>query len=73
MKRAALVYSITDAQAQGEDRHPRVVVSLLAYQHEFSILEQTEQVSAQTFTFEVETGLSTLPAFPTWITARPHR
>lgn len=74
MKRGTVTYDIAQAALADEARHPGVVMRLFAHQHGLTVLDQVEQVSAQTFTFEIEADGPRIPEqFPSYMTARPHR
>jgi len=75
MRRAIIVLNITAAMRHGEDRHPQVIMRLLAHQHEFTISSWTDRLGQipQKVEFEVDLANNYLPTLPGYCDARFRR
>lgn len=71
IRRATVIYERMEAVKSGEPRHPNTVMRLWAFAQDFDVIEVTEQVLAQTWTFEIQG--QQIPVFPAWCDTRPHR
>ncbi len=73
MKRATISVDLAKASAQGEDRHPQVIVRLLCHQHKIDLVDVDHTFATGAWSFEVQTYEDRFPTWPPYIVARPHR
>jgi hypothetical protein len=73
MKRAQLTIDPFRAAQAGELRHQQVIAREFAHRHGVRVIDATFDTVTGRWTFEVETDAKELPAWPPYMTARPHR
>jgi len=73
MKRATLTVDLDLAAKSGEDRHPQVIIRLFCNKHDLEVADAQWSHRTGTWSFEVQTMESQLPAFPAYIIAKGHK